>query len=136
MDTKELEPRALARARTERVRVVKLAGTNRYLARSRIVEPGSYFELFREALGPHPLHLSRPRVPADVQARHGLAAPPAPRGESMRPYDVTEIYRSITARLTNPPVDDQATIPFTGRGERPCRRLDWRRPACHARRAP
>lgn len=54
----------------------------------------------------------------------------------MRPYDVTEIYGSITARLTNPPVDDQATIPFTRRGERPYRRLAWRRPACHARRAP
>jgi hypothetical protein len=46
MDTKELEPRALARARAERVRVVKLAATNRYLARSRTVEPGAYFELF------------------------------------------------------------------------------------------
>ena len=34
-----------ARAR-ERVRVVKLAGTNRYLAVSRSLEPGAYFELF------------------------------------------------------------------------------------------
>lgn len=46
MDTEELELRALERAQTERVRVVKLAGTDRYLARSRTVEPGAYFELF------------------------------------------------------------------------------------------
>jgi hypothetical protein len=29
----------------ERVRVVKLAGEQRYLARSRSIEPGSYYEL-------------------------------------------------------------------------------------------
>jgi hypothetical protein len=34
-----------ARARARGVRVVKLAGQNRYLARSRTYEPGSYFEL-------------------------------------------------------------------------------------------
>ena len=41
----ELERRALARAKLERVRIVKLAGEQRYLARSRTVEPGAYFEL-------------------------------------------------------------------------------------------
>ena len=41
----ELEQKALARARAERVRIVKLAGEDRYLARSRTVEPGAYFEL-------------------------------------------------------------------------------------------
>lgn len=34
-----------ARARANGVRVVKLAGQSRYLARSRTYEPGSYFEL-------------------------------------------------------------------------------------------
>ena len=34
-----------ARARARGVRVVKLAGQDRYLARSRTYEPGSYFEL-------------------------------------------------------------------------------------------
>jgi hypothetical protein len=46
VDTDELELRALERARAERVRVAKPAGTDRYLARSRSVEPGAYFELF------------------------------------------------------------------------------------------
>jgi hypothetical protein len=41
----ELEQRALARARSERVRIVKIAGEGRYLARSRTLEPGAYFEL-------------------------------------------------------------------------------------------
>jgi hypothetical protein len=41
----ETERRALERAKLERVRVVKLVGADRYLARSRTVEPGSYFEL-------------------------------------------------------------------------------------------
>ena len=41
----ELERRALARAKAERVRIVKLAGQERYLARSRTVEPGAYYEL-------------------------------------------------------------------------------------------
>jgi hypothetical protein len=45
MDTTELERQALERARTEQVRVVKLVGTDRYLARSRTVEPGAYLEL-------------------------------------------------------------------------------------------
>ena len=51
MDTGELELRALERARAERVRVVKLAGTGRYLARSRSVEPDAYFELFASPFG-------------------------------------------------------------------------------------
>ncbi len=51
METKELESRALERARSERVRVVKLAGTDRYLARSRNVEPDAYFELFASPYG-------------------------------------------------------------------------------------
>ena len=46
MEADELETRARERAIAERVRVVKLAGTNRYLARSRTVEPNAYFELF------------------------------------------------------------------------------------------
>ncbi len=41
----ELEQRARARAKAERLRIVKLAGEQRYLARSRTVEPGAYFEL-------------------------------------------------------------------------------------------
>ena len=46
MELSELEARAAARSRRERVRVVKLVGAGRYLARSRTVEPGSYFELY------------------------------------------------------------------------------------------
>ena len=45
MDLGELEARAMQRAVAERVRVVKLAGTQRYLACSRTVDPGAYFEL-------------------------------------------------------------------------------------------
>ncbi len=45
MQPGELERRALERARAERVRIVKLAGEDRYLARSRTVEPGAYYEL-------------------------------------------------------------------------------------------
>ena len=41
-----LEQRERARARARSVRVVKLAGQDRYLARSRSYEPGSYFELW------------------------------------------------------------------------------------------
>ena len=41
----ELEQRALERAQAERIRVVKIAGQGRYLARSRTLEPGAYFEL-------------------------------------------------------------------------------------------
>ena len=41
----ELEQRALERARAERIRIVKIAGEGRYLARSRTLEPGAYFEL-------------------------------------------------------------------------------------------
>jgi uncharacterized Zn finger protein len=51
MDAEKLEQRALERARAERVRVVKLAGTDRYLARSRTVEPDAYFELFASPFG-------------------------------------------------------------------------------------
>jgi hypothetical protein len=51
MEPSELESRAEARAVAERVRLVKLAGTNRYLARSRTVEPGSYFELYASPWG-------------------------------------------------------------------------------------
>jgi hypothetical protein len=47
----ELELRALERARTERIRVVKLDGEGRYLARSRTVEPGAYYELTVGARG-------------------------------------------------------------------------------------
>jgi len=35
----------MQRALAERVRVVKLAGSQRYLARSRTVEAGAYFDL-------------------------------------------------------------------------------------------
>lgn len=45
VEPSELEARAKDRAVAERIRLVKLAGTNRYLARSRTAEPGSYFEL-------------------------------------------------------------------------------------------
>ena len=41
-----LEQRERARLRARGVRVVKLAGQDRYLARSRTYEPGSYFELW------------------------------------------------------------------------------------------
>jgi hypothetical protein len=41
-----LEQRELARLRARSVRVVKLARQDRYLARSRTYEPGSYFELW------------------------------------------------------------------------------------------
>jgi hypothetical protein len=41
-----LEQVARARVRARDVRVVKLAGQDRYLARSRTYEPGSYFELW------------------------------------------------------------------------------------------
>jgi hypothetical protein len=45
LTTQELERRALERAQQERIRIVKLAGKERYLARSRTVDPGAYFEL-------------------------------------------------------------------------------------------
>ena len=45
LTTQELERRALERAQQERIRIVKLAGQERYLARSRTVDPGAYFEL-------------------------------------------------------------------------------------------
>jgi len=45
MQTSEPERLAQERAKAERVRIVKLAGESRYLARSRTVEPGAYFEL-------------------------------------------------------------------------------------------
>ncbi len=45
LTTQELERRALERAQKERIRIVKLAGQERYLARSRTVDPGAYFEL-------------------------------------------------------------------------------------------
>ncbi len=51
MSAEALERRALARAKAERVRLVKLAGENRYLARSRTVEPGAYYELFVSVWG-------------------------------------------------------------------------------------
>lgn len=51
METEELEQRAQERARVERVRVVKLAGPDRYLARSRSVEPDAYFELHASPYG-------------------------------------------------------------------------------------
>ncbi len=41
-----LEQLERVRARARGVRVVKLAGQDRYLARSRTYEPGSYFELW------------------------------------------------------------------------------------------
>src|SRR5688572_11938658 len=41
----EPEAKALARARAEKVRLVKLVGEERYLATSRGVEPGAYYEL-------------------------------------------------------------------------------------------
>ncbi len=41
----DAELRALQRAKKERVRIVKLAGRDRYLARSRTVDPGAYYEL-------------------------------------------------------------------------------------------
>ncbi len=41
----EAEAKALARARAEKVRLVKLVGEERYLATSRGVEPGAYYEL-------------------------------------------------------------------------------------------
>src|SRR6266480_1478001 len=45
LSTEELERRALERARLERVKIIKLVGQDRYLARSRTVEPGAYYEL-------------------------------------------------------------------------------------------
>ena len=45
MTATDPEESALARAKAQRVRLVKIAGVERYLARSRTVEPGSYFEL-------------------------------------------------------------------------------------------
>ena len=41
-----LEQLERARARAHGVRVVKLAGQDRYLVKSRAYEPGSYFELW------------------------------------------------------------------------------------------
>jgi hypothetical protein len=41
-----LEQRELARLRARSVRVVKLAGQDRYLVRSRTDEPGSYLEIW------------------------------------------------------------------------------------------
>ena len=47
----EARARALESAAAQRVRVARLAGSNRYLARSRTFEPGSYFELFATSSG-------------------------------------------------------------------------------------
>jgi hypothetical protein len=46
-----LEQLKRTRARARGVRVVKVAGQDRYLARSRTYEPGSYFELLVSAWG-------------------------------------------------------------------------------------
>lgn len=45
MPQQDPEQSALERAKAERIRIVKLAGQERYLARSRTVEPGAYYEL-------------------------------------------------------------------------------------------
>ena len=45
MKQKELEERASERARTERIHIIKLAGQDKFLARSKSMEPGSYFEI-------------------------------------------------------------------------------------------
>src|SRR5687768_3435079 len=45
MDHQTIEQRALERAKLERIHFLKIAGENRYLARSRTVEPGAFYEL-------------------------------------------------------------------------------------------
>ena len=49
-----LEQRERARLRARSVRGVKLAGQDRYLARSRAYEPGRHFELWGSPCAPPP----------------------------------------------------------------------------------
>src|SRR5687767_14501100 len=51
MHQQELERRALERSKAERTRLIKLAGRGRFLARSRSMEPGPYYELSLTASG-------------------------------------------------------------------------------------
>ena len=71
MDRLEQPERARLRARG--VRVVKLAGQDRYLARSRTYEPdiraGELLRAVGEPLGPCPLHVPRVHLPRHLQAR-------------------------------------------------------------------
>ena len=45
MQRQDLELRAQERAKAERTRIIKLVGQDLYLARSRSMEPGAFFQL-------------------------------------------------------------------------------------------
>ena len=58
-----------ARLRARSVGVVKLAGHDRYLVRSRPYEPGSYFELWVSSWGHVRCHLPGVHLSRALQAR-------------------------------------------------------------------
>ena len=95
----ELERRALARAKAERVRLVKLAGEQRYLARSRTVEPGAYFELTVSPWGqvrcgcPGFTYRGICKHAAALKAR--LSPPASPDG--LEPEDGLQVFRLNTS---------------------------------------
>jgi hypothetical protein len=66
-----LEQLERAQARARGVRVVKLAGQDRYLARSRNYEPGSYFELSVSPWGHVRCTCPGVHLPRGLQARRG-----------------------------------------------------------------
>jgi len=98
----ELERRAIERAKAERVRLVKLAGEQRYLARSRTVEPGAYFELTVSPWGqvrcgcPGFTYRGICKHAAALKAR--LSPPASPDG--LEPEDGLRVFRP------NPPVEE------------------------------
>ena len=89
MQRQELETRALARAQSERVRLVKLAGEGSYLARSRTLEPGAYFELTVSAWGQ--VHCSCPAFAYRQVCKHAAALKaklkPEPESPQKGPQD-------------------------------------------------
>jgi len=99
LSTEELERRALERARTERVKVIKLVGQERYLARSRTVEPGAYYELSVSSWGritcscPGFAHRSICKHAAALKARLALAGSSA-FGPLVNEPTVNRIFRS------------------------------------------
>ena len=93
-----LEQLRQARLRARGVKVVKLAGQDRYLARSRTFEPGSYFEPVGKPLGPCSLHLSGLHLSRALQARRG------PQGRAGEAGIVSKAYplfrRAIPSSLS------------------------------------
>src|SRR5436190_19454392 len=98
LSTEELEVRALERARTERIKIIKLVGQERYLARSRTVEPGAYYELSVSSWGrvictcPGFTHRSVCKHAAALKARLGSARSQTPV-HSTEPPTADRVFR-------------------------------------------